>query len=278
MKSITYQGVRGSLPTSKESFSKYGHDTSCVSIELDESTMVILDAGTGIYKLGQELAKTTHNIYILLSHYHWDHIQGLPFFTPLYQPNRNVTIVAGLPGRFKPLFNNMMDGIRFPIKHDMLQSNLTFWEASQWDKIKDILPIEKCFNNHPGGALSFKVTTPSGKTMVYCSDNELSPLDSAEYSLDHFRQFFEGVDVLIHDTQYIEEDRALKTGWGHSFLTDVLDLAHSANVKSLVLYHHDPEKSDVVLESMLKDANEWIANRGATFSVSIATEDSPVFN
>jgi phosphoribosyl 1,2-cyclic phosphodiesterase len=250
---ITFYGVRGSTAVPGPSTARYGGNTSCVHIELETGHDLILDAGTGIRLLGNKLAKKSTPTSILLSHGHWDHIQGYPFFAPIYQPNRDIYVYISVEKGHKLLSTlfEQMDGTHFPVKVADLPSN----NFAKFKGIEDELyeregiEVVRQALNHPGGGSAYKIGE-NGATVAYVTDNELDPPYAASTNYDQWVEYLHGVDVLIHDAQYTEDDMPDKHGWGHSLLSQVRQLATDAEVGTLVMFHHDPDRSDSQLDEI----------------------------
>ena len=271
---ITFYGVRGSTAVPGPQTAKYGGNTSCVHIELENGHDLILDAGTGIRLLGQKLAKKSTPTNVLLSHGHWDHIQGYPFFEPIYQPERDIHVYISVESGRKLLSSlfQQMDGTRFPIKAKDLPSN-------HYPKFKGIeselyeragIKVIKQALNHPGGGVAYKLEE-NGVTCAYVTDNELDPPYALSTNYDQWVNYLHGVDVLIHDAQYTEDDMPHKHGWGHSLISQVRQLATDAEVGTLVMFHHDPDRSDSELDEVQIENEKYLkSHRAPTRSVCAA--------
>lgn len=269
---IKFYGVRGSIPTPGPSFVKYGGNTACVHVELNDGTDIVLDSGTGIRLLGQVLASKTTPVHILLSHNHWDHIQGFPFFTPAYQPNRNIHITPGLTKEYRPqaILEQMM-GSFFPVPREALQSNIIFEDYADTVDSWTIgsAEISRMRMNHPGGGSCYCIEE-DGKKLAYITDNELYPPYQKEGDFQKFVQFAKNADILIHDAQYLVEDMPAKLGWGHSVAEEAVKLAMAAQSKMLALYSHDPERTDDDVEAITSHADDILKIGGADDAVCIA--------
>lgn len=256
---ITFYGVRGSIPSPGMATARYGGNTSCVFIELDSGQILIMDAGTGIRELGKRLMKTDDVINILLSHGHWDHIQGYPFFKPIYQAGRRIRVFtssAGNHGQLCSLFSQI-DGANFPVKESELPSKSEcIMQNIESVLAEDGVDLRRARLNHPGGGLAYRIEE-DGVSCAYITDNELQPPHRPATSYDQWVEFCQGVDVLIHDAQYQESDLPEKHGWGHSLVTQVRQLALDARVGCLVMFHHDPDRSDAEIDFIQRENDKF---------------------
>jgi phosphoribosyl 1,2-cyclic phosphodiesterase len=270
---IKFYGVRGSTPSPGPATIKYGGNTSCVHIKLDNGRHLVLDAGTGLRMLGQTLVKISDPVNILLSHGHWDHIQGYPFFAPIYQPERQINVYTSVESGHRLLCSlfEQMDGNNFPVKAEDLPSNssCTFKGAESELYEKQIFVVKKPLN-HPGGGSAYKITE-DGVSCAYVTDNELEPPYKIHTSYDEWVNFLHGVDVLIHDAQYTEVDMPHKHGWGHSLISQVRQLAIDAEIGALVMFHHDPDRTDNELDEIqIENEKHLKSNRAPARSVVAA--------
>lgn len=274
MATLTFWGVRGSIPTCGPETVRYGGNTSCVSIE-HEDCLVILDAGTGIRKLGAHLLRRGHldgmKGSILLTHEHWDHIQGLPFFAPAFGPENRFVIYGERKRRpLAEIIGDQMQEPYFPIEMDAFKAEISFVEVGPGDALELGEGVRMTAHrlNHPNHALGYLLDI-AGRRVAYVTDHEHAPgqLSPAVLEMAH------DVDVLIHDAQYSRERlQRERRGWGHSAWEDVVDLAIAARVHRLFLFHHDPDATDKELDERLIQVQERlpraeIAREGRTLEL-----------
>ena len=263
---VDFWGVRGSVPSPGPTTNRYGGNTSCVSITADNK-ILILDAGTGIRNLGSAIiGQPELEIFVVVTHSHWDHIQGFPFFTPIYQPNRPVNMFPTLHKKNVVLASliDQMDGAHFPITPDQVPSNFNFVTENPLQFLANNgFQLELVPMNHPGKAFGYKITIDD-KIICYFTDNEIDPPYEKSIELDELTNQCKNADILIHDAQYIEADMPLKHGWGHSLISQVTKLGESAEVKNLVYYHHDPERSDDDIDAELEKASKALKENGSS--------------
>ncbi len=266
---ITFYGVRGSLPVCKREFTRYGGNTSSMLYEFDNGSLGILDAGTGIVQLGKDLIKRNiidKEIWIAFTHFHWDHIQGFPFFRPAYDPKLIIRMLAIGQERknmnIRSLFEVQMQSTFFPVPLGKMGAKFMFeymnYHELEWQGHQII--IRK--HNHPGMAYSFRFNLPNNRSFAVCTDIEHNGALDRDI-IDLVR----GVDVLIHDGQFTPEELAKKKGWGHSSWRQCTDLAGLAQVKQLYITHHDPDHDDdfldqIELESRNAFPNTLLAREG----------------
>ena len=284
MATLKFWGVRGSIPTPGPTTVRYGGNTSCSELSHNDK-LFILDAGSGLRVLGNELLKRSMplNASIFISHMHWDHIQGIPFFTPAFIPNNNFTFY-GSEAAEKDLFTiiaDQMDPTYFPIEMKEMGSNMNFKPLYEDSYEIDGVEVETIYVNHPGNALGYKFHL-NNKTLVYISDNEPFPKSVAgeksdqvllgEDSNQKLIDFINNVDVLVHDAQYTLDEYEKKVTWGHSPIEYTVDIAIKADIKKLVLFHHDPMHDDDMIDEMLKHAQEYAKNAGSKIKILAASE------
>jgi phosphoribosyl 1,2-cyclic phosphodiesterase len=271
---ITFYGVRGSIPSPGEATIKYGGNTSCVHVELENGHSLILDAGTGIRKLGKLIEKEDSTVNILLSHGHWDHIQGFPFFAPLYEQDRQIRVYTSPAGEHNKLCSlfDQIDGANFPVHVNDLpsQSECIMENIESMLADKDIV-VRRAAINHPGGGCAYRIEE-DGTSCAYITDNELEPPGKVATTYDEWVAFCREVDVLIHDAQYLPDDMPQKHGWGHSLVPQVRQLALDAEVGCLVMFHHDPDRSDAEIDFIQQENEHFFRGKRAPAISQCAAE------
>ncbi len=278
---IKFWGVRGSIPTPGPSTTRYGGNTSCLEIRNDNQ-LLILDAGSGLRNLGNALMGLGQKIqaHVFITHMHWDHIQGIPFFTPAYIPGNSITFLgADEPDRsLQSIISGQMDPTYFPIELDDMGAELKFRNLSEDSYTINNIKFETLYVNHPGNSLGYKFHL-NDKSVVYISDNE--PFDTAatasegmvgEDGNQKLIDFVKDCDILIHDAQYTQEEYEKHRTWGHSPFTFTVDMALKAGVQQLVLFHHDPLHDDDAVDTILKAARERAQNSGHRMEIIAAQE------
>jgi phosphoribosyl 1,2-cyclic phosphodiesterase len=259
---IRFHGVRGSMATPGSHTAVVGGNTSCVEVT-DGDTRLILDAGTGLRGLGDELmAAGPVDATILLSHLHWDHIQGLPFFTPIYMPTSRIEILSGPNGvmGLEDALRQQMRAPFFPVAYDQVPSAVTARDLAANETFTVGGATITCARlNHPDPVYGYRVEL-GGRSVVYATDTEhFSCVDPGLVKLAR------GADVLIYDAQYTPEEYAghggpARVGWGHSTYVAAVELARAAEVGQLVLFHHDPKRSDEGVAELEQRARSMFAN------------------
>ncbi len=286
---LKYWGVRGSIPTPGPSTVKFGGNTPCVSVE-HRGTSLVFDAGTGIRALGQELLARAKGepqaLALFLSHTHWDHIQGVPFFAPMFFPGNQVDIFGPSPqaGTLADVLRRQMEAPYFPVTIRDMAAVVEVTELSRESLDRGPFRISCIYVNHPGPTLAYRIET-NGVAIVYATDNEpyqrlLANLEGergggeqAQRSLDQvLTKFVTGADLLVCDAQYSPEEYRKKVGWGHTSYLDAVGLALAAGVKRLALFSHDANQDDAAVAAKERDSQAYARERGSDLVVTSAAE------
>lgn len=262
---------------------RYGGNTPCLEVRSRTGALVIFDAGTGIRELGRSLSEGNRADAIagdiFLSHAHWDHIQGLPFFAPFYDARNRFRIwsAADLTPMVQRVVREQMAPVVFPVAFDALEAEITFHSIADSAHHGDGFHMRVISVRHPGGALGYRMEDDGdgARALVYISDNELgesTAYDSPPDWRERLVEFVRGAQALVHDATYTSEEYERYRGWGHSQVADVVTLAIDAGVKRLILYHHNPERSDDGVDSSVDQARALVRERGASVEVIGAAE------
>ena len=283
---LRFWGTRGSIPSPGPLTARYGGNTPCVEVRGADGRLVVLDAGSGIRALGRWLADSATGPItadILLTHGHWDHIQGIPFFAPLFQKGNTIRFWGSdtLPRPLAEVIREQMGPVVFPVSFDDVAAKVEFCPMSAGKSYNMGVRITTMDVRHPGGALAIKITDKTGSA-VYISDNELGPGgDTLVGASDTWRAdlvaFIKGAKVLIHDATYSTEEYDLHRGWGHSTPEETTELALEAGVEQLVLFHHKPDRTDDEVDDAVRRCEVIVKKSGAKMTVVAAAEGMTVF-
>ena len=263
---IRFWGTRGSIPSPGPLTLEFGGNTTCVEILLHSGRRIVIDAGTGIRSLGNHLKTSvaTVRFHLLLTHNHWDHLLGLPFFDPIYREDSEI-LIDGWPLAFQALtrvFDDHMGDGFFPVGFDQLKARISFINRlARGPLVLDDVQIDAMPVNHPQGCLGFRFRE-GDQTMVFITDNELGQDEGQRFG--DFARFAQDCDLLIHDAQYLPEEMPEHRGWGHSSYEEAVRLAVEAKAKRLILTHHDPSRTDAEVKRILQMARKLVSGlRGA---------------
>ena len=265
---LKFYGTRGSIPTCDAGFQQFGGNTTCLQLTFtDTNRIAIIDAGTGIRNLGKDLRAIGHiqeQLVLAFTHFHWDHIQGFPFFGPAYIPGQKITLLT--LGRdptvhsLREIFEVQMQSEYFPVQLDHMGADFEFLQianASEYftaiNGVQTKVTAQR--HNHPGGAYGFRIER-NGKVLVVCTDVE-HPDAEVDPSVVELAR---GADLLVHDAQYTAEELQKRRGWGHSSYNQAMQVAELAGVKRLAMTHHDPEHDDEFLLRMERLCQERLPN------------------
>ena len=294
---IRLWGVRGSIPVPGKSTVRYGGNTSCVEVRAD-GEIIVLDAGSGIRLLGlaldKEFGPRSMKLTLLITHTHWDHIQGLPFFSPAYN-QKNLIRVLGYEGAragLAKILASQMETPFFPVSLRELPSHLAIEELKETEFQIGKVEVHSKFANHPGICAGYRLSTRSG-SIAYFPDNEpyeqlklqlasrdgISEDEARDFATAERKkmvEFIQGCDLAIMDTQYTDEEYAQHVGWGHSSISSVVSLALDADVRQLLLFHHDPNHDDEMIDKMVEHARALATKSGKPLEVEAAREGADI--
>lgn len=276
---IEFWGVRGSIPVPGSCTVRYGGNTSCVSVQVDDHR-VIFDAGTGIRPLGRQIVSEGGDldISLFLSHVHWDHIQGFPFFAPAMQSRARI-LVHGSDSQDRTLasiVHGQMEGPNFPVGLQQMGAQVRFLPLAEGAIIPlhdsrgaPFASVANARLNHPNGVLAYRlVEESSGASVVYATDTEHIPGRIDETLVELARS----ADILVYDGMYTPEEYPSRQGWGHSTWLEGVRIARAADVKNLIVFHHDPDRDDDALDRLEKGALEHVRSIGSGLSIAFARE------
>jgi phosphoribosyl 1,2-cyclic phosphodiesterase len=268
-------GCRGSIAAPGPDTVKYGGNTSCVEVQLRSGHVLVLDAGTGMRALGVAMQhQHPPEIHVLLTHLHLDHLQGLGFFRPLFQPGRRVHLwgpkspVQNLAQRISIYLSPPL----FPVQLDDVGAHLTFHDAPETAVTIGSATVRAALVTHQGPTLGYRIEE-DGRSLVYLPDHEPGLGTTLKIQPNSWMSGYDiarGADVLLHDAQYLDEEYPNHVGWGHSSIGDALEFASKSDVGRVVLFHHDPYHTDAELEALLDEAHA--AWPGSTDRVALASE------
>jgi len=277
-------GTRGIMPSPGWDTKKYGGNTSCIALRLEDSNnLIVLDAGTGIIKLGQELANQQSDLHIrlFLTHLHLDHIQGFPYFLPIYNPRNQIAVYSprfnhvSVEKILKLLLNEQVNPVqlgkpRAKITYDYIQSNVLTHKT---------LKIQVCRVNHPVITYGYRFEH-LGKVLCLMTDHEPAAnvpaekngADSYLLSDADYTTFITNADMLIADAQYLPDEVKMYRGWGHANVNYIVNRAIEANVKRVVFTHHDPNRTDLQIDTILDQYRTLLVKKGARLEIIAAKE------
>lgn len=266
---VKFWGVRGTLPVPGQRALKYGGNTNCITLNIGKNHHFIFDAGTGIKELSDYIDRENIHPYhakIFISHPHYDHINGIPFFRPLYTKGNTFEFLGSDQGdvSLQQYLSSQMDSVYFPVTMNEFSSAVSFRSLTEETIMINDIQIDTLLLNHPGRCLGYRVTYKN-KIFCYITDNELFMKDDTahfnEEEVVRLINFIQDADVLVIDATYSDQEYRLRVGWGHSPLSNVVDVADRAKVKLLCLHHHDPNQTDHDIDMKLKRAHAILEER-----------------
>ena len=258
-------GARGSIPVSGEEYVKYGGDTTCLEIRTKDDEIIIVDAGSGIRRLGHKLlSEKRFQCTMIFTHAHWDHIMGFPFFKPIYLKKTRITMY-GCPfaqASVKHMISKIMAPPNFPVNFEDIKADINYHEACE-NRIRiKSMTITPIALSHPNQGIGYKFVE-DGKSFVFLTDNELTFKHPGGVDFQDYLDFCAGADLLVHDAEFTSEEYKKTRSWGHSVYKDALKLALEARVRKFGLFHHNQERSDKGVDKIVEDCHEIIANNHA---------------
>jgi phosphoribosyl 1,2-cyclic phosphodiesterase len=275
---ITFWGTRGSIASPGRDTAIYGWNTTCLEIVLNSGRRVVVDAGTGIRVLGEQLSKGKEkvDIHLLITHIHWDHVLGFPFFKPLYDPSTKIR-VDGYPTCMKGLrftFDNKMGDGFFPVKFSELKAQIRHLDVLSRHPLEiEGASVERVPLQHPQGGFGYRFRE-GNKTLVFITDNELRTDAGPGTHPEDYARFCRGADILIHDAQYLPDEIEKRRGWGHSDYAAVCRLALEAHVSRLILFHHDPARKDSEVSAIRSHGEDILRRNHSDMTIEAAKEGS----
>jgi phosphoribosyl 1,2-cyclic phosphodiesterase/DNA-binding response OmpR family regulator len=283
---IRFWGTRGSIAKPGKSTVRYGGNTSCVELRTEADTIVIFDCGTGAHELGRELVrqhgKATRG-HILISHTHWDHIQGIPFFEPFFEVGGEWDIYGpkGLMQSIRDTLAGQMEYTYFPISVDKFGATIRYHDLVEGAFSIDDVHIVTQYLNHPALTLGYRLRA-DGATMVYCCDHEpnVAAAGSGELEISgqdrRHVEFLAGADLVIHDSQFTAQEYPQRIGWGHSPAEYVVQVCRAAGVKQVLLTHHDPLRDDDAVDRIVAGLRQRVAGTQPPLDIQAAAEGQVV--
>jgi phosphoribosyl 1,2-cyclic phosphodiesterase len=293
---IKFWGTRGSIAVPGPGTLRYGGNTTCVELRAD-GEIIVLDAGSGIRLLGVALQKEFQarpiKLSLLITHAHWDHIQGFPFFKPAYDPKNEIRIFGfdGAGATFREIMTEPMRAPFFPITMRELSASMDIHKLTEMKFSLGKVDVHAAFVNHPGVCAGYRIFI-SGGSVAFLPDHEpyefflhaakadqLSPEETKQIAADQqtgLVEFLRGSDILILDAQYTDQEYQRHIGWGHGSISSAVSLALEAGVQTLLLFHHDPNHNDNAVDTMVKSARELVTKSGKPLEVTGAQEGSEI--
>ena len=267
-------GARGSIPVSGQEYVRYGGDTTCLEIRTENDEVIVVDAGSGIRRLGNRLIGERRSRFTLIfTHSHWDHILGFPFFKPIYREETKIDLY-GCPfaqGNMQKLLGQAMSPPHFPVPFRVIAAKIDYQGVCSEGLHVDSVSITSIPLSHPNLGMGYKFTE-NGRSFVFLTDNELSMVHRGGKTFEDYVRFSSGADLLIHDAEYTDKDYEMTRSWGHSTYKDALELALKADVKRFGLFHHNQDRSDDQIDDIVRQCRRIAKSRGAAIDIFGVTQ------
>lgn len=258
-------GSRGSIPVSGRQYLKYGGDTSCIEVISNSGDLIIIDAGTGIRALGSELVRQRRfKINLLLTHAHWDHLSGFPFFKPIYRKESVIRVYGPLPTQnsVKNILSKTMASPYFPVDLEDISADIEFLGMGNKNYSIGSVRILTIPLSHPNEGAGYRLEE-DGRSFVFLTDNELTYHHPTGLNYRDYVRFAKDADILFHDSEYSRKEYKKTKGWGHSVYLDTVRLALDANAKTLGLFHHNQDRTDKEIDRIVKECRRIISEKGS---------------
>jgi phosphoribosyl 1,2-cyclic phosphodiesterase len=258
-------GSRGAIPVCGAEYLRYGGDTTCLEIRSSDGETIVVDAGTGIRRLGNRLVEENRlHCHLLFTHAHWDHVMGFPFFKPIFMPNAELVLYnCPFEDRFvETILSEVMSPPTFPVRYAELKAKIDYRRDCATSFVIGSVVVRPVPLSHPNSGTGYKFTE-NGRSFVFLTDNELGFVHPNGLTFEGYRDFCSGADLLIHDAEYTPEEYRSARRWGHSVFTDVVALAREAGVRRLGLFHLNQDRTDDEMDDIVAQSRKLIAAAGA---------------
>ncbi|KWT83452.1 MBL fold metallo-hydrolase [Candidatus Magnetominusculus xianensis] len=256
-------GARGSIPVSGRDYLKYGGDTTCIEIRTKDDNIIIIDTGSGIRELGKKVFEEKRDRFsILFTHFHWDHIMGFPFFRPINNEGTSIDFYgcAFDQGSIEEMISKTMVSPHFPVNFNEVKAKFSYVTVCSTSFHIGSVAVTPIMLSHPNKGLGYKFVE-DGKVFLFITDNELTYKHPGGLDFEDYREFCSNADLLMHDSEYVEEEYEAKRTWGHSIYNDALRLAMESGVKSFGLYHHNQNRTDDAQDAIVGECQRIIAEK-----------------
>ncbi len=268
-------GSRGSIPVSGPEFLKYGGDTTCIEIRTGSDDLIIVDAGTGIRRLGLRLIEERRSVFnFIFTHSHWDHLMGFPFFKPLYDSTAEILMHrCPVPGKYvEAIVTKLMRPPHFPVRYSDLKARVHYQNGCPNQFSIGSVTVTPIALSHPNGGCGYRFEE-GGKSFVFLTDNELGFVHNGGCGFSDYVDFCRGADLLIHDAEYTPVEYAASIEWGHSSYTDALELAMAAGVKQFGLFHINQERTDAAVDAIVDACRQTLDRAGSSMTCFAVARD-----